>query len=170
MAGDGIEILAAASVTGLLKLSDTPSVIIEYAVGFLFGWTIFQSLFMKNSMGVSYARALHSTVLPGFLSMNGVMARMIALMITWKSTDSLAISPLHARFWFVMSIALYAGFIVSYPINRWLVSRGLKHGMITERPEGYVAPDMSHVGDVHGGDSSDVMREAPPLVPSLRHP
>jgi hypothetical protein len=79
--------------------------------------------------------------------MNGVMAGMIAVMVTWMSKDPIAKSPLHARFWFVMSIALCAGFIVAYPINWWLVSRGLKHGMMTERPEGYApshpTPEMA---------------------------
>ncbi|MEO7054658.1 MAG: DUF4396 domain-containing protein [Rhizomicrobium sp.] len=39
--------------------------------------------------------------------------------------------PLTPTFWFVMSMALLAGFIVAYPINWWLVAKGLKHGMST---------------------------------------
>jgi hypothetical protein len=35
-----------------------------------------------------------------------------------------------------MSLALCAGFVVSYPINWWLVARGLKHGMLTVGPSG----------------------------------
>jgi hypothetical protein len=31
----------------------------------------------------------------------------------------------------VMSMALLAGFVAAYPINWWLVSKGLKHGMST---------------------------------------
>ena len=42
-------------------------------------------------------------------------------------------SPFRPAFWFVMSMALFAGFIVAYPINWWLVARGLKHGMMTVR-------------------------------------
>jgi hypothetical protein len=140
VAGDGIGIVTAACVTGLLKLSVAPSVVVEYIAGFLFGWMIFQSLFMKSSMGGSYRDSLRSTILPEFLSMNGVMAGMITVMITWMSKDPLSTSPLHARFWFVMSMALCAGFIVTYPINWWLVSHGLKHGMLTERSEGYSPP------------------------------
>jgi hypothetical protein len=34
-----------------------------------------------------------------------------------------------------MSIGLTVGFLVAYPINWWLVARGLKHGMMTIRPE-----------------------------------
>ena len=33
--------------------------------------------------------------------------------------------------WFVMSMALLAGFIVAYPMNWWLVANHLKHGMMT---------------------------------------
>jgi Domain of unknown function (DUF4396) len=40
-------------------------------------------------------------------------------------------SPRHVDFWFVMSIALFAGGIVAYPMNWWLVARHLKHGMMT---------------------------------------
>ena len=157
VAGDGIGIFAAAGVTGLLKLSYAPSVIVEYAAGFLFGWTIFQSLFMKSSVGGSYRDSLRSTFLPEFLSMNGVMAGMIAVMITWMSKDPLAKSPLHARFWFVMSMALCAGFIVAYPINWWLVSHGLKHGMMTERPKGYTLPHPAPETLIAGDHSSHSM-------------
>jgi hypothetical protein len=169
VAGDGIGILAAAGVTGLLKLSDVPSVIIEYAAGFLFGWMIFQSLFMKSSMGGSYAHSTRSTFLPEFLSMNGVMAGMIAVAITWRSKDPLSTSPLHARFWFVMSMALCAGFIVSYPINWWLISRGLKHGMLTERPEEPSAPDLTLDNDNRDEHSSHSMGDSSRSVEESSH-
>lgn len=42
--------------------------------------------------------------------------------------------PRGAPFWFVMSMSLLAGFVAAYPVNWWLVSTGLKHGMMTVRP------------------------------------
>jgi hypothetical protein len=152
-----------------LKLSYAPSVIVEYLAGFLFGWTIFQSLFMKSSMGSSYRDSLRSTFLPEFLSMNGVMAGMIAVMITWMSKDPLVKSPLHARFWFVMSMALCAGFIVAYPINWWLVSRGLKHGMMSERPEGYAPPEPTPETPMAGEHSSHSMAHTPQSSSGMDH-
>jgi len=68
--------------------------------------------------------------------MNGVMAGMAAVMVTWMMRDRAALEPTSAHFWFVMSIALSVGFVVAYPINWWLVDRGLKHGMMMVRPEG----------------------------------
>jgi hypothetical protein len=51
-----------------------------------------------------------------------------------------------------MSMALLTGFIVAYPINWWLVAKGLKHGMMTVRPRASVqeAPPatMRHDHDV----------------------
>ncbi len=41
--------------------------------------------------------------------------------------------PSAPAFWFIMSMALLAGFISAYPMNWWLVSHHLKHGMMTVR-------------------------------------
>jgi hypothetical protein len=140
VAGDGIGILLAATVTALIKLPEGLDLIAEYAAGFLFGWTIFQALFMKGLMGGSYRQSLRATFLPELLSMNGVMAGMAAVSVPWMTRDPQAMEPTSPRFWFTMSIALTAGFLVAYPINWWLVDRGLKHGMMTVRPQGKPVP------------------------------
>ncbi len=54
---------------------------VEYVFGFLFGWVVFQSLFMKQLMGGSFRDSLRATFLPAFLSMNGVMGGMLAARI-----------------------------------------------------------------------------------------
>ena len=33
------------------------------------------------------------------------------------------------EFWFMMQIAMIAGFVTAYPVNRWLIGRGLKEKM-----------------------------------------
>jgi len=45
-----------------------------------------------------------------------------------------AADPILPSFWFVMSMGLLVGFILSYPMNWWLVAYHLKHGMMTVRP------------------------------------
>ncbi len=131
VAGDGIGILVAAAVSSMLGLPEWASLIAEYALGFVFGWTIFQSLFMRGMAGGSYSRSLRMTFLPEFVSMNGVMAGMIALSVPWRQSLGELGTPAHPEFWFVMSLALTLGFTVTYPLNWWLVSAGLKHGMTT---------------------------------------
>ncbi|NYI40310.1 DUF4396 domain-containing protein [Demequina lutea] len=135
VAGDGIGILVTAAIVAPLGLAKGVDLGLEYAVGFAFGWTIFQALFMRSMAG-SYAQSLRSTFVPEFLSMNGVMAGMMAVSVPWMAAVPAASDPTHGAFWFVMSLALCAGFVVAYPINWWLVARGLKHGMKTVSPRG----------------------------------
>jgi hypothetical protein len=49
-----------------------------------------------------------------------------------------------------MSMALLAGFIVAYPMNRWLVANHLKHGMMTVRPKKESAGMAMSMGDNSG--------------------
>ncbi|MBI1201925.1 MAG: DUF4396 domain-containing protein [Rhodopseudomonas sp.] len=133
VAGDGVGILAGAVIASYLTLSRPAGITLEYALGFGFGWSIFQALFMRDMAGGSYTRSLASTFMPEFLSMNFLMAGMMPVATLGRIAVGGDLEPLRPAFWFVMSMALLFGFIVAYPINWWLVTRGLKHGMMTVR-------------------------------------
>src|SRR5499433_1316763 len=139
VAGDGIGILAGAVIAGVAGLTGLAEVILEYVLGFAFGWTIFQALFMRDMSGGSYARALKSTFLAELLSMNLLMAGMMPTVMILRMRIPSADNPLTPNFWFVMSMGLLVGFIFAYPMNWWLVAHHLKHGMMTVRPAGAVA-------------------------------
>ncbi len=156
VAGDGIGILAGAALASVLTLSRPIDIALEYSLGFGFGWTIFQALFMRDMAGGSYRRSLASTFLPEFLSMNFLMARMMPIASLGRIAVGGNFSPLTPEFWFVMSMALLTGFIVAYPINWWMVANGLKHGMMTVR-----GPDVAPVT----GTPSHATRQ--PTVSSL---
>jgi Domain of unknown function (DUF4396) len=134
VAGDGLGILAGAVISSLVGLAGLAEVIVEYVLGFGFGWTIFQALFMRGSSGGSYRSALANTFVPELLSMNLLMAAMVPTVMTLRTLIASANDPATPQFWFVMSIGLLAGFIVAYPMNWWLVAHHLKHGMMTVRP------------------------------------
>ena len=139
VAGDGVGILFGAAVASYWTLSHPVGIVLEYCLGFGFGWTIFQALFMREMAGGSYRRSLASTFLPEFLSMNLVMAGMMPIASLGRFLVGGRLSPLAPQFWFVMSMALLAGFVVAYPMNWWLVAKGLKHGMTTVR-----SPEIAH--------------------------
>lgn len=134
-AGDGLGIIAGAALAARLALPRWGDLSLEYALGFGFGWAFFQAFAMRSMAG-SYRRSLKMTFLPEFLSMNLLMAGMIAIMSLLRPGLPGAEDPLASTFWFVMSMALLAGFLVAYPMNWWLVAHGLKHGMITVREGG----------------------------------
>jgi hypothetical protein len=84
---------------------------------------------MKASFDGSYWRAVKGTLLAETLSMNAVMAGMIPVMVILMSRDMSAMEPASVRFWGTMSLAFAVGTVTTYPVNWWLVKRGLKHGM-----------------------------------------
>jgi hypothetical protein len=132
VAGDGLGILVGATIAAYYTFSRPVDIALEYALGFGFGWTIFQALFMRDMAG-SYRQALAKTFLPEFVSMNLLMAGMMPIASLGRIVVGGMPNPLTPEFWFVMSMALLVGFVVAYPINWWLVARGLKHGMLTVR-------------------------------------
>lgn len=44
--------------------------------------------------------------------------------------------PLHPLFWFIMSMAVLVSALTAYPINSWMVARGVKHGMMSPPEKG----------------------------------
>jgi hypothetical protein len=118
---------------------------------------------MRGMVGGSYPRALKNTFAPELLSMNFLMTGMLPTVMTLRRYVLSAGDPMTPNFWFVMSMGLLVGFVISYPINWWLVANHLKHGMMTVRPASadagahdravqagmsgmsHAGPDMSHM-------------------------
>lgn len=137
LAGDATGIIIAAAVTTSLRLPMWLDTVCEYAFGFAVGLLIFQALFMKGMMGGSYGHALKMSFIPEWLSMNAMMGGMIATMMVLMARDMRAMDARGLEFWGVMSLAALVGGVVAYPINYWMVDKGIKHGMMTdERKEG----------------------------------
>ncbi len=147
VAGDGVGILAGAVIASLFHLAKVTDIALEYVLGFGFGWSVFQALFMRDTAGGSYRRALSSTFFPELLSMNCLMAGMVPVMTLAMKSAPASRDPAGPAFWFIMSMSLLVGFITAYPMNWWLVSRHMKHGMMTVRP-----PNES----VNGGAQQDM--------------
>jgi len=136
LAGDVTGIIVAATVLTSIGVPAWAEVMGEYAIGFGFGLMIFQALFMRNMLGGSYVGALGATVVPEWLSMNLVMAAMIPVLAALRHASAGAVDPASLRYWGAISVATLAALVAAYPVNWWLVSRNLKHGMGTVRALG----------------------------------
>jgi hypothetical protein len=160
VAGDGIGIVVGAAIGGVLTLPFWPDFLLEYVLGFGFGWAFFQAFAMRDAAGGSYTKSLKMTFLPELLSMNLLMTGMIITsQFAMRSTIG-GDDPMRPQFWFIMSMALIVGFVCAYPINWWLVANHMKHGMMTIRPkpaaaatEGHSMDAMSH--EMSAGSGSD---------------
>lgn len=171
VAGDGVGILAGAVLSSLFGLRGLTEIALEYVLGFAFGWSVFQALFMRDMFGGSYMRSLRGTFVPELLSMNMLMAGMVVTATGLRVLLGTGSDPATPAFWFVMSMALLVGFITAYPMNWWLVRHGLKHGMMTVRASGTGDAHAGHemhakpAGNPHAAHGGGT--QAPPPEPSL---
>jgi manganese oxidase len=142
VAGDATGVILAATITGLLGLPMAFDMFAEYTLGFIFGLFIFQALFMRSMFGGSYTTALRRSFFPEWASMNTMMAGMFPVMVyLMMGADMRAMDPRELVYWGVMSVSIGVGFLTAYPMNWWLVSHGLKHGLMTERPGAHDGPE-----------------------------
>ena len=155
VAGDGLGILAGAVISSVVGIAGLAEVAVEYVLGFGFGWTIFQALFMRDIGRRLLPGRAGQTFVPELLSMNFLMAGMVPTVMTLRTVIESANDPTTPHFWFVMSMGLLVGFIIAYPMNWWLVANHLKHGMMTVRPtaqQAGMADHGAHAGmDTHDG-------------------
>src|ERR1700747_3057914 len=155
VAGDGIGIVVGAAIGGGLTLPFWPDFLLEYVLGFGFGWAFFQAFAMRDAAGGSYLKSLQMTFLPELLSMSLLMTGMvIASRFAMRSVEG-SDDPTRPQFWFIMSIALIVGFVCAYPINWWLVANHMKHAMLTVRKEPAPAPMGGHTMGAMSGDMPD---------------
>jgi hypothetical protein len=176
-AGDATGIIVAAAITGYFGLRMGTDIWVEYAAGFFFGLFIFQALFMKDMMNMSYGEALRSSFLPEWMSMNAMMAGMLPTMVVLMSRDMRAMEATSPWFWASMSAATLVGVAVAYPVNWWLVKHKLKHGMGTERALGkggatagaaHQHAGMTMPGRTHAMPSVVAGLPAEPAMPGMR--
>jgi manganese oxidase len=163
VAGDATGIIVSAVAVALIGLPMWLDLIIEYVAGFLFGLLIFQALFMRKTMGGSYAENVRRTFLPEFISMNCMMGGMAPVMVLlMMGRDMRAMWPGEPLFWMVMSLGVIAGFTIAYPVNVWMVARGMKHGLMTERekPSTKAQQKSKPVAATHEAHQMDSMKSA----------
>ena len=135
VAGDATGIIISAAVVYHFGLPNGIDLIIEYVSAFVVGLFVFQALFMLAMYNGNYWLAVRKTFFAETVSMNMVMVGMIPTMVILMHATPGADSPFHATFWAVMSLATMAGMATAYPINSWMVRRGLKHGMMSAMPK-----------------------------------
>ena len=163
-------ILTGAVLASVVGLAGPKEVVVEYVLGFGFGWMIFQALFMREMAGGSYSRSLASTFFPELLSMNLLMAGMVPTVMAFRMQIASGTDPMAPAFWFVMSIGLLVGFVIAYPMNWWLVANHLKHGMMTVRPAGMFATMQDHGADTGARDTPHVALDVAMVAKSAPRP
>jgi len=107
--------------------------ILDYAFAYAFG-IVFQYFAIAPMRGLSFRDGILAAVKADTLSltawqvgMYGFMA--IAYFAIFRASFRVKLEVNSVEFWFMMQIAMIAGFLTSYPVNWWLIRRGVKERM-----------------------------------------
>jgi hypothetical protein len=129
VAGDGLGIVTAMVIARLIGMSFWQEFWFEYAVGFAFGWFIFQYKAMSQ-MTDSVLQTLWMGGRAEFFSMITVMAGMgIGMGFITPLVVGEQPKPYTFAFWGFAALGLLIGFVTTYPMNWILVKIQWKHGM-----------------------------------------
>ncbi|MWD28273.1 DUF4396 domain-containing protein [Aquicoccus sp. SCR17] len=107
--------------------------IVDYIFAFGFG-VAFQYFTIKPMRGLSPTQGLIQAVKADTLSLTAWQVGMYGFMAVahfWIFGELLD-TKLHTtsvEFWFMMQIAMLCGFVTAYPVNWWLIRRGVKEAM-----------------------------------------
>lgn len=127
--GDGLGIVSAMVILRLIGTTFWQEFWIEYAVGFAFGWFIFQLwafLLHDNSLGEALLKAFRAE----FFSMLTVMLGMgLVMALVTPSVVGEQPTPDTFAFWGFAAFGLFVGAVFTYPMNLLLIKLGWKHGM-----------------------------------------
>ena len=126
--GDGLGIMTAMIAALLLGFSFWQEFWFEYLVGYFCGWFIFQTWAMRI-MNNDWLMAIWKGGRAEFFSMITVMIGMgVTMRFVTSSVVAAQPPPGTWSFWTFGALGLIVGFILTYPMNYWLVTIGWKHG------------------------------------------
>ena len=128
VAGDGLGIMTAMVGARIMGFSFWHEFWFEYGLGYVIGWFIFQTWAMRMH-GNGWLMAIWMGGRAEFFSMLTVMLGM-GLTMYFLTPAVVGEQPLPNTyaFWTFGAFGLLAGFILTLPMNHWLVSIGWKHG------------------------------------------
>jgi hypothetical protein len=102
---------------------------LDYVLAFLFG-IAFQYFTIKPARGLSVRDGLKSALKADVLSLTawqiGMYGWMAVVLFVIFDHEPSKTGPV---FWFMMQLAMIAGFLTSYPVNWWLIRTGIKERM-----------------------------------------
>lgn len=107
--------------------------VVDYVFAFGLG-ILFQFFTIAPMQGLGVKDGLIAAVKADALSltawqvgMYGIMA--IAIFWVFRSLLGIELETLSFEFWFAMQIAMVGGFVTAYPVNWWLIRKGIKEAM-----------------------------------------
>ncbi len=121
--GCGLGEIAGMVIGTGLGLSNFKTIVIAVLLGFFFGFLL--GIVPLLRAGFSFRRALRQVFIAESLSIAVMETAEVLVQVYTPGVMEAGLSS--AIFWIGMGLALIAGFIAAWPINYFLIGRGIRH-------------------------------------------
>jgi hypothetical protein len=119
------EILGMVIATAL-ALSNTASIVLSIALAFLFGYALTLGPILRA--GIPLRRAVGLTLASDTLSITTMEIVDNAFILAVPG--ALAAGLTDSLFWWSLGLSLVIAFVITVPVNRWLIARGRGHAVV----------------------------------------
>ncbi|HEY6571510.1 MAG TPA: DUF4396 domain-containing protein [Candidatus Limnocylindrales bacterium] len=114
-------------IASALGLPDLPSVLLAIVLAFTFGYALTMRPLIASGIGLRRAGRIALAADTVSITVMEIMDTLIVLAIP----GAMAAGLLDGLFWGSLALALFVAFLVALPVNRWLISRGLGHAVVS---------------------------------------
>lgn len=109
-----------------LGLSNGATIAVAVVLAFLFGYAFTMAPLLRTGMGTRRAAKLALAADTASIAIMEVVDNLVMLVVP-GAMDAPLSSPL---FWSALGFALLVAGVAAYPVNRWLIGRGLGHAVV----------------------------------------
>ncbi len=104
--------------------------VLDYILALFFG-IFFQYAAIRSMEPLSVKQTIQKALKADFLSLTAWQAGMYGWMaiVMFGIFSAAPFQKTTFEYWFMMQIAMCTGFLTSFPVNRFLIRKGIKHGM-----------------------------------------
>jgi hypothetical protein len=119
-------------IGNVVGLSNLATVLISTALAFVFGYSLSLMPLLKH--GIQFKKAAGIVLAADTLSILSMeIADNIVMTIVPGAMNANLVNPL---FWATMPVALFVGFLVALPVNKYLLSKGRGHALVHQSLHG----------------------------------
>jgi len=119
------EVLGMVIGTGL-GLSNGATIALAVALAFVFGYAFTMAPLLRTGIALRQAAKLALAADTASIAIMEVVDNLVMVAIP-GAMDASLMQPL---FWGALALALIIAGVVAYPVNRWLIGRGLGHAVV----------------------------------------
>jgi hypothetical protein len=109
-----------------LGWSNWPTVALAVVLAFIFGYSLTMRPVLKA--GLSFRRAVKVALAADTVSIAVMEIVDNAIIVLWPGAMEAGLASV--IFWAILAIALAVAFVVTVPVNRWMIGRGQGHAVV----------------------------------------